>query len=89
MWTELIEICSTSSLLFAFLSSSIGYSNPSLFNMDEIHGGSPWGAGTFAGTDGSRQPSSLELGVAEHQGKHFATITGYIKTGKAAAAPAK
>jgi len=69
----------------------IGYSNPSLFNMDEIHGGSPWGAGTFAGTDGSRQPSPLELGVAEHQGKHFATITGYIKAGKAAtaAAPAK
>jgi len=74
----------------------IGYSDPSLFNMDEIHGGSPYGSGTYAGPTGARQPSALELGVAEHQGRHFATITGYIKRGKAAtpaagsaAAPAK
>ena len=33
--------------------------------------GSPWGAGTFAGGDGSRQPSPLELEVAEIQGKQF------------------
>ena len=29
-------------------------------NLDEIHGGSPYGAGTFAGADGSRQPTKLE-----------------------------
>lgn len=40
-------------------------------NLDEVHGGSPWGAGTFAGADGSRQPSALEIEVAEIQGEVF------------------
>lgn len=42
-----------------------------LANLDEVHGGSPWGAGTFAAGDGSRQPSALELTVARKQGKAF------------------
>ncbi|KAJ5642555.1 Flavoprotein WrbA [Penicillium lividum] len=42
-----------------------------LANLNEIHGGSPWGAGTFAGADGSRQPTALELEIAEAQGKAF------------------
>ncbi|KAI9507535.1 NADH-quinone oxidoreductase [Russula earlei] len=42
-----------------------------LTNITEVHGGSPWGAGTFAGADGSRQPSELELQIAEIQGKTF------------------
>ncbi|KAF5135258.1 hypothetical protein DV495_001003 [Geotrichum candidum] len=42
-----------------------------LSNLEEPHGGSPWGAGTFAAPDGSRQPSKLELEVAEIQGKSF------------------
>lgn len=33
--------------------------------------GSSWGAGTFAGTDGSRQPSTLEMEIASLQGKSF------------------
>jgi len=33
--------------------------------------GSPWGAGTFAGVDGSRQPSALEHEIAKIQGKSF------------------
>jgi len=33
--------------------------------------GSPWGAGTFAATNGSRQPSALELEIAQIQGKTF------------------
>lgn len=33
--------------------------------------GSPWGAGAFAGADGSRQPSALELEVAKIQGTAF------------------
>ena len=33
--------------------------------------GSPWGAGTFAGPDGSRQPSALEHEIARIQGKSF------------------
>jgi len=42
-----------------------------LTNLKEVHGGSPWGAGTFAGTDGSRQPTELELEIAGIQGKTF------------------
>ncbi|KAJ4397450.1 flavodoxin-like fold protein [Gnomoniopsis smithogilvyi] len=42
-----------------------------LTNLSEVHGGSPWGAGTFAAGDGSRQPSALELEIAEIQGKSF------------------
>jgi NAD(P)H dehydrogenase (quinone) len=44
---------------------------PILANLDEVRGGSPWGAGTFAGADGSRQPTKLELELAETQGKAF------------------
>lgn len=42
-----------------------------LTNLDEVHGGSPWGAGTYAGADGSRQPTKLELDTAEAQGEWF------------------
>lgn len=61
----------------------LGYVDPALFNMDEVHGGSPYGAGTLAGPTGARQPSALELGVAESHGKHFATITAALKKGRA------
>jgi len=44
---------------------------PQLTNLEEVHGGSPWGAGTFAGPDGSRQPSALEHEIARIQGKSF------------------
>jgi len=51
----------------------LGYktSFAALANLDEVRGGSPWGAGTFAGVDGSRQPTKLELDVAQIQGKAF------------------
>mmetsp|Transcript_6253 Transcript_6253/g.8779 ORF Transcript_6253/g.8779 Transcript_6253/m.8779 type:complete len:229 (+) Transcript_6253:90-776(+) len=52
----------------------IGYSSPLIMNLDEIHGGSPYGAGTLAGADGSRMPSELELNVAKHQGSYFAGV---------------
>lgn len=52
-----------------------GYSfGPGMFSLDEVQGGTPWGASTFAGGDGSRQPSTHELALAEHQGKHFAGV---------------
>lgn len=40
-------------------------------NVSEVHGGGPWGAGTFAGADGSRKPTELELSIAEDQGEAF------------------
>lgn len=39
--------------------------------LDEARGGSPWGAGTLASGDGSRQPSADELELAKMQGKSF------------------
>jgi len=47
-------------------------------NLTEVHGGSPWGAGTFAGPDGSRQPSALEKTIAEKQGKAFWQIVSRV-----------
>ncbi|ODQ66886.1 flavo protein WrbA [Nadsonia fulvescens var. elongata DSM 6958] len=51
----------------------LGYANnfALLSNLSEVRGGSPWGAGTFAGADGSRQPTKLELELAHIQGKTF------------------
>ncbi|OAA73449.1 minor allergen Alt a 7 [Cordyceps fumosorosea ARSEF 2679] len=40
-------------------------------DLSEVHGGSPWGAGTFSGADGSRQPSAKELEIATIQGEAF------------------
>ena len=42
--------------------------------MEEITGGSPYGASTIAGGDGSRNPSENELAMARFQGLHVATI---------------
>jgi len=44
---------------------------PQLTNMEEVHGGSPWGAGAFAGADDSRKPSAIEHEIARIQGKVF------------------
>lgn len=51
----------------------LGYAKtfPQITSFDEVHGGSPWGAGTFAGPDGSRHPTKLELEIATIQGKTF------------------
>ncbi|KAJ3218050.1 hypothetical protein HDU67_006750 [Dinochytrium kinnereticum] len=51
-----------------------GYGHPNLHDNTEVHGGGPWGAGTIAGGDGSRQPHEKELAVAHAQGKKFAEI---------------
>ncbi|MDZ4689430.1 MAG: NAD(P)H:quinone oxidoreductase [Planctomycetaceae bacterium] len=51
------------------------YACPELADISELKGGSPWGAATIAGADGSRQPSAKELAQAKFQGRHVATIT--------------
>ena len=53
----------------------VPYSCQEIMNMSEITGGSPYGAGTLAGADGSRQPSENELKIARFQGSHVAKIT--------------
>jgi NAD(P)H dehydrogenase (quinone) len=50
-----------------------GYSKAfgTMADLTEVHGGSPWGAGTFSAPDGSRQPSAKELEIATIQGAEF------------------
>nr|GLL30937.1 probable NAD(P)H dehydrogenase (quinone) FQR1-like 3 [Ipomoea trifida] len=58
----------------------VGYTFGSgMFEMNEVRGGSSYGAGTYA-ADGSRQPTELELQQAFHQGKYTAEITKKLKT---------
>jgi NAD(P)H dehydrogenase (quinone) len=52
----------------------VPYTVQELLNMKEITGGSPYGASTLAGSDGSRQPTENELAIARFQGKHVAQI---------------
>ena len=51
------------------------YSEKRQSTISEITGGSPYGASTIAGSDGSRMPSENELAIARFQGRHVATIT--------------
>jgi NAD(P)H dehydrogenase (quinone) len=46
--------------------------------MDEITGGSPYGASTIAGGSGERMPSENELEAARFQGKHVANIASKL-----------
>jgi NAD(P)H dehydrogenase (quinone) len=52
----------------------VPYTESGLTYMDDITGGTPYGATTLAGADGKRQPSENELKVARFQGKHVAEI---------------
>ena len=61
----------------------VPYAEQRLLNMGEITGGTPYGATTLAGTDGSRQPSKNELAIARFQGRHVAQITKALIAGRA------
>ena len=56
----------------------VPYACQGLTNMDEISGGTPYGATTLAKGDGSRQPSENELSIARFQGEHVAKITAKL-----------
>jgi NAD(P)H dehydrogenase (quinone) len=50
------------------------YSCQELMDISVVKGGSPLGAATIAGADGSRSPSDIELSMAKFQGRHVAEI---------------
>lgn len=56
------------------------YSCPELNDVSEVKGGSPYGAATIAGPDGSRRPHAKELSMARFQGKHVAGIAAKLKS---------
>ncbi|KAF7810907.1 putative NAD(P)H dehydrogenase (quinone) FQR1-like 2 [Senna tora] len=68
-WTAITQV-----VHHGMLYVPVGYSfGAGMFEMESIRGGSPYGAGVFAG-DGSREASQQELALAHHQGKYLATI---------------
>ena len=56
----------------------VPYSEARQSTIDEISGGSPYGASTITGTDGSRMPSENELAIARFQGRHVAAIAAKL-----------
>jgi NAD(P)H dehydrogenase (quinone) len=56
----------------------VPYSEAGLTSMNEVSGGTPYGATTMAGSDGSRQPTENELKIARYQGKHVAEIASKL-----------
>jgi NAD(P)H dehydrogenase (quinone) len=64
------------------------YSFAGLMQMDELTGGTPYGATTLAKPDGSRQPSQNELDGARFQGRHVAEIAARLEHGAGERGPA-
>lgn len=63
-----------------FILVPIGYGAKQLFDISQVRGGTPYGASTLAGGDGSRQPSAQELDIARYQGEYVAGITLKMKS---------
>jgi NAD(P)H dehydrogenase (quinone) len=62
----------TNLLHFGMVIVGLNYGHAGQMTLDEITGGSPYGATTIAGGDGSRQPSENELVGARYQGRKIA-----------------
>jgi NAD(P)H dehydrogenase (quinone) len=61
-----------------FVVVGLPYSFEGQMRIDEITGGSPYGAATIAGTSGERMPSQNELEAARFQGRHVAAIASKL-----------
>jgi NAD(P)H dehydrogenase (quinone) len=68
----------TTLLHFGLVIVGLPYSFKDQSTLDEIVGGSPYGATTIAGGQGQRQPSDKELAAARYQGKHVAQIAAKV-----------
>lgn len=64
--------------------AGVPYAARELLNMNEITGGSPYGAPTVTGPKGERLPSENELAIARYQGKHAAQIAAKLGCSKTA-----
>lgn len=68
----------TNLLHFGMIIVGLPYSHKGQMTLDEIVGGAPYGATTIAGSDGSREPSEIELEGARHQGELIARTTARL-----------
>ncbi|KAL6587998.1 hypothetical protein OROMI_000976 [Orobanche minor] len=84
MWTAITQLAHHGMLFVP-----IGYTfGAGMFKMDSGRGGSPYGAGVFAG-DGTREPSETELALAEHQVAYGVIYLIYSTTSENYAAKSK
>lgn len=72
----------TTLLHHGMLVAGLPYTESRQTTMDEISGGTPYGASTITGGDGSRMPSENELAMARFQGRHVATLARDLKRGR-------
>ena len=68
----------TNLLHFGMVVVGLPYSFADQMRLDEVTGGSPYGATTIAGGDGARQPSASELDGARFQGRHVADVANRL-----------
>lgn len=72
-------------LHFGMVIVGVPYSEPGLLRVDEVSGGTPYGATTIAAGDGSRQVSGNELAIARRQGRVVAETAAALLAGRQAA----
>jgi NAD(P)H dehydrogenase (quinone) len=60
------------------LIAGVPYSEQRLLAMNEMTGGTPYGASTITGSKGERMPSENELAIARFQGKHVAQVAAKL-----------
>lgn len=65
-----------------FIVVGVPYSEKRLTEMNEVSGGTPYGASTLAQADGKRNPSANELAIAQFQGRYVANITRDLLIGR-------
>src|SRR5882762_10694409 len=63
---------------FGMVVVGLPYSFAGQMSLNEVMGGSPYGAATIAGGDGRRMPSEMELEAARFQGQHVASIAATL-----------
>lgn len=68
----------TNLLHFGMMIVGLPYTHQGQMSVDEIVGGAPYGATTVAGGDGARQPSSIDLAGARHQGMRVAEVVAKL-----------
>jgi NAD(P)H dehydrogenase (quinone) len=79
----------TNLMHFGMVCVGLPYSFAGQSRLDEVSGGSPYGASTIAGSDGSRRPSANELDGARFQGRHVAEIARRLFPAREGAPPAE
>mmetsp|Transcript_12889 Transcript_12889/g.51460 ORF Transcript_12889/g.51460 Transcript_12889/m.51460 type:complete len:232 (-) Transcript_12889:274-969(-) len=77
--TIFTTITQLAALGMIFVPTGYGF-GPAMFDLSELHGGSPFGAGVITGPDNKREPSPQELEYAQYQGCYFGLMAKRVET---------